>query len=68
MTNGNILYARFPLDSDARAPADTVKIDPIPLIEFESIAFDHVECQVIQVGGNDGVFKNVVIIIGRNIA
>lgn len=66
MTNGNIVYARFPLDSDSRAPGDAVRISPMPSVLFSLSSFDILDCDVVRVGGNDGVFKNVVIVIARN--
>ena len=66
MTNGNIWYARFPIDSDANAPADTVKISPMPTVLFDTLTFDSMSCQVVRIGGNNGVFKNVVLIMARN--
>ena len=66
MVNGEIVYMQFPLTSDVDASADSVLTEPIselfPVADYELLL-----SKVIQLGGNNGIFKNVILVVARSL-
>ena len=64
MADGDIVYARFPVDTDVNAVAD-VAVTVALAVLFPVAAFDILEVELVQIGGDSGVFKNVIVVVAR---
>lgn len=67
MTLGDIFFARFPVDTDVNALADTA-FQPGVIGLFPPNDFDIISTELVQIGGDNGVFKNVIVVVARQIA
>jgi len=64
MTVGDIVYARFPIDTDRNAAADTA----ITLGLADSVfgtTHTILDTYIVTIGGNDGVYKNVLVVVAE---
>jgi len=66
MVNGDIVYMQFPLTSDVNASAEIILTEPIIQL-FPTADYDILLSKIIQIGGNNGVFRNVVLVVARSL-
>ena len=64
MTDGDIVFARFPVDTDVNAVAD-VAVTTALLALFPVVGFDILDVELVNIGGDSGVFKNVIVVVAR---
>jgi len=64
MADGDIVYARFPIDTDVNAVADVAVTVALAAL-FPVASFDILEVELVQVGGDSGVFRNVIVVVAR---
>lgn len=64
MVAGEIFYVQFPLTSDINAAVDASRTEPIVDL-FPVATFDIILTKIIQIGGNNGVFRNVVLVVAK---
>ncbi len=67
MVNGELFYARFPIELDLDAPDDTVAQVGIVTPLFPSGDFDSIMVKVVPITGTGGKSKGVVVVLGREI-
>ena len=64
MADGDIVFARFPVDTDVNAIADVAVTTALAAL-FPTATYDILSVELVQVGGDSGVFKNVVVVVAR---
>ncbi len=64
MADGDIVFARFPVDTDVKAVAD-VSVQAGVSALFPVATFDILSIELVQIGGDSGIFKNVVVVVAR---
>lgn len=67
MADGDIVYARFPVDTDIQAVADVAVTTALTTL-FPVGVYDILDVRLVQIGGDSGVFKNVVVVVARAIS
>ncbi len=65
MAADEILFARFPISTDVNAVADTVPIVGLVAAVFPIANFTILHTELVQIGGDSGIFKNVLIVIAQ---
>lgn len=64
MTVGDIVYARFPIDTDRNAAADSAVQLGLVNTVFGS-THTILDTYIVTIGGNDGVYKNVLVVVAE---
>lgn len=64
MAVGDIVYARFPVDTDRNAIADTA-VQPGLLAAVFGVTHTILDTYIVTIGGNDGVYKNVMVVVAE---
>lgn len=67
MADGDIVFARFPVSTDVNGIADTVVQAGVAAL-FPVGVYDIISVRIVQIGGDSGIFKNVVVVVGRAIS
>ena len=64
MADGDIVFARFPVDTDVNAVADVAVTVALAAL-FPVAVYDILSIELVQIGGDSGVFKNIIIVIAQ---
>ena len=64
MASADMVYARFPIDTDVKAVADVSLTVALPGL-FSVGGFDVIDVELVNIGGDNGVFKNVIVVVAR---
>lgn len=64
MADGDIVYARFPVDTNVSDPADVAVTTALTAL-FPMAVYDILSIELVQIGGDSGLFKNVVVVVAR---
>ncbi len=69
MTNpGDLFFARFPIELDLDAPADTIhQFVPGGFPLFPTTLFDSMAAKILPITGTGGKSKAVVVVVGRSL-
>jgi len=67
MAVGDLSFARFPINLDIDAPADTVPQVGIAGGLFLAADFDNIVAKILPITGGSGKSKGVVFVIGREL-
>ncbi len=67
MADGDIVFARFPVTTDVNGIADTAVQAGVTAL-FPVASFDILEVELVQIGGDSGIFKNVVVVVARAVS
>ena len=65
MAVSDITFARFPLETDVNGIADTVPQAGLIGTVFPLATFTILHTELVQIGGDSGVFKNVLVVIAQ---
>lgn len=64
MAVGDIVYARFPVDTDRNAAADSaVQLGLVDTVFGSTHTI--LDTYIVTIGGNDGVYKNVMVVVAE---
>ena len=64
MTVGDIVYARFPIDTDRSAVADTaVQLGLVSTVFGATHTI--LDTYIVTIGGESGVYKNVMVVVAE---
>lgn len=65
MATDDIVFARFPLDTDRDEVADTTPQAGLIAAVFPAASFNILDTYLVTIGGNDGVYKNVMVVVAQ---
>jgi len=68
MVVNDIVFARFPLSTDVNEIADTTPQAGLIDTVFPATSFTILHTELVQIGGDSGVFKNVIVVIAQQTA
>jgi len=64
MAVSEIFFARFPIDTDRDASADqTIQLGLLAI--FPIANFSILDTYIVTIGGNNGVYKNVLVVVAQ---
>lgn len=67
MADGDIVFARFPVTTDVNGIADTAVQAGVTAL-FPVAVYDILSIRIVQIGGDSGIFKNVVVVVARAVS
>jgi len=65
MAVSDITFARFPIDTDRSAVADTTPQAGLVAAVYPVATHAILDTFIVTIGGNDGVYKNVMVVVAR---
>ena len=65
MSVSDIFYARFPIDTDRDAVADTTEQLGLIATVFPIATHTILDTYIVTIGGNNGVYKNVMVVVAQ---
>jgi len=65
MAISDITFARFPLSTDVNGLADTAPLAGLIATVFPIATHTILHTELVQIGGDSGVFKNVIVVIAQ---
>lgn len=65
MAVSDITFARFPIDTDRSAVADTTPQAGLIATVYPVATHDILDTFIVTIGGNDGIYKNVLVVVAR---
>ena len=68
MAVDDIVFARFPITTDVNGDPDTVPQAGLAAAVFPAASYNILHTEIVQIGGDSGVFKNVLVVIAQQTA
>ncbi len=65
MAVSDITFARFPIDTDRSAVADTTPQAGLIATVYPIATHAILDTFIVTIGGNDGIYKNVLVVVAR---
>lgn len=65
MAVSDITFARFPLSTDVNGIADTTPQAGLVAAVFPIATHTILHTEIVQIGGDSGIFKNVLVVIAQ---
>ena len=65
MAISDITFARFPLETNVNAVADTAPLAGLIATVFPIATHTILHTELVQIGGDSGIFKNVIVVIAQ---
>jgi len=65
MAVSDITFARFPISTDVNGIADTTPQAGLIAAVFPIANFAILHTELVQIGGDSGIFKNVIVVIAQ---